>query len=76
MPDPSLPQSVQPLTRAEETTDKVLLTVKEYAQSRRVHIQTVYTAIRTNRLPYGVERTGGSIRIIVPRESINLRKCV
>jgi hypothetical protein len=47
-----------------------LLTVKEYACMYRVHIKTVYNAIRCNRLPHEVERIGGAIRIAVPREGI------
>lgn len=54
--------------------DNELLTVKEYASRRRVHIQTVYTAIRNGRLPYRTERIGRSIRIVVSRESIEERK--
>lgn len=50
------------------------ITVKEYASIFRLHIQTVYTAIRYNRLPHHVIRVGRAIRISVPRESINERK--
>lgn len=48
-----------------------LLTVKEFAERQRLHVQTIYTAIRYNRLRYRVERvTAGkraAIRIVVPR---------
>jgi predicted site-specific integrase-resolvase len=54
--------------------DNELLTVKEYAERRRVHIQTVYAAIRRGLLSYPVERIGRSIRIVVSRESIIERK--
>jgi len=49
-----------------------LLTVKEYADLHRVHIQTVYSAIRQgHRLNGRVERpTPRTIRIAVPRGSI------
>lgn len=48
-----------------------LLTVKEYADLTRVHVQTVYTAIRYGRLKLKVLRpTTRTIRICVPRESI------
>lgn len=48
------------------------LTVKEYARLHRVHVQTVYSAIRHgHRLEGLVKRpTKRTIRIIVPRESI------
>jgi hypothetical protein len=51
-----------------------LLTVKEYACMYRLHVQTIYTAIRLNRLPHAVDRIGRSIRIAVPRESIEGQK--
>lgn len=48
-----------------------LLTVKEYADLHRVHVQTVYSAIRYGRFKYEVLRpTERTIRIVVPRESI------
>lgn len=48
-----------------------LLTVQEYAKRFRVHVQTVYTAIRYQRLEFPVIRpTCRSIRIVVPRGSI------
>lgn len=50
------------------TDDEELLTVKEYAERRRVHIQTVYSAIRRGKLKHRVERAAASsIRIAVPR---------
>ena len=48
----------------------VWLTVKEYAALRRVHVQTVYTAIRLRRLKHPIDYVGRAIRIGVPRESI------
>jgi hypothetical protein len=56
------------------TSDFLRLTVKEYAAEYRLHVQTVYTAIRFHRLPHDVERIGRAIRIVVPRESIEQRK--
>jgi hypothetical protein len=52
-----------------------LLTVKEYATQQRVHVQTVYTAIRQGRLRYGrvIRITDDVIRIAVPRGSITDR---
>lgn len=50
------------------------ITVKEYAARYSVHIQTVYTAIRYNRLDHVVVRVGRAIRILVPRGSIDQRK--
>ena len=47
------------------------LTVKEYADLHRVHVQTVYTAIRYQRLDERVKRVGRAIRIVVSRASIN-----
>lgn len=51
-----------------------LLTPKEYADIHRLHVQSVYTAIRYGRLPYRVVKVTngkkGRIRIVVPRESI------
>jgi len=48
-----------------------LLTVKEYAERHRLHVQTVYTAIRYGRMRYPIVRgTAGkraAIRIAVPR---------
>jgi exosome complex RNA-binding protein Rrp4 len=57
------------------TADFVLLTVKEYATQQRVHVQTVYTAIRQGRLRYGrvIRITDDVIRIAVPRGSITDR---
>jgi hypothetical protein len=55
--------------------DTALITVQEYADIHRVHVQTVYSAIRRNLLPYPVIRpTRRTIRIVVPRESIEERK--
>jgi excisionase family DNA binding protein len=45
------------------------LTVKEYAARFRLHVQTVYIAIRNGILPHQVVRIGKSIRIIVPADS-------
>lgn len=54
-------------------SDMDYLTVQEYAERFRLHVQTVYSAIRYNRLRFSVIRAAGrSIRIAVPRESINL----
>lgn len=57
--------------REEGQTAEILLTVKEFAERQRLHVQTVYTAIRYGRLKYRVERstTGkrAAIRIAVPR---------
>lgn len=51
--------------------DEALLTVKEYADLTRVHVQTVYTAIRYGRFVLPVLRpTARTIRIVVPRGSI------
>lgn len=50
------------------------LTVKEFAFARRVHVQTVYSAIRRGLFPYHWERTGRTIRIDVSRASIAERK--
>lgn len=48
--------------------DDDLLTVQEYAERYRVHVQTVYAAIRMKRLQFPVERAGKrSLRIRVPR---------
>lgn len=57
-------------------TDLVRLTVKEYAEQFGFHVQTIYTAIRYKRFKYPIERDLGtrSIRILVPRESIEPRK--
>jgi hypothetical protein len=49
------------------------LSVKEYAAIRRVHVQTVYSAIRRGKFQYDVDRIGGAIRICVSRESIKDR---
>lgn len=56
----------------EAASEEVLLTVKEYASLKRVHVQTVYTAIRYGRRINGrVERpTSHTIRIAVSRGSI------
>lgn len=60
----------------EDSRDEVELTVKEYADLHRLHVQTVYSAIRQGNRVYGrVVRTSvRSIRIYVPRESIQARK--
>jgi hypothetical protein len=52
------------------------LTVKEYAYHRKVHVQTVYSALRhrPHLFPYHFERNGRTIRIDVSRESIRDRK--
>lgn len=55
----------------EEQEALQLLTVKEYADLTRVHVQTVYTAIRNGRLPQAIVRpTSRTIRIAVSRGSI------
>jgi excisionase family DNA binding protein len=46
------------------------LTVKEYAARYRLHVQTVYSAIRYDRMPHPVQRFGRTIRIDVSRENI------
>lgn len=53
-----------------------LLTVKQYADRCGVHVQTIYTAIRLNRLRFGrvVRVTDGVIRVAVPRGTITDRK--
>jgi excisionase family DNA binding protein len=50
------------------------ITVKEYADLFRVHVQTVYSAVRSGRLSHPWERVGRTIRIDVSRESIEQRK--
>lgn len=50
------------------------MTVKEYADTRGLHVQTVYAAIRRGLFPFAVERVGAAIRIDVSRESITERK--
>jgi hypothetical protein len=65
------------LTRARSTdTDalELVLTVKEYAAWRHIHVQTVYSAIRRERMPeaHRVERAfehvkGSRIVIRIPR---------
>lgn len=62
------------MTEQHERCDWV--TVKEFATLRRVHIQTVYTAIRGGELQklYPVERVGRSIRVGVPRGTISERR--
>jgi excisionase family DNA binding protein len=55
-------------------SEREWLTVKEYAEMFRVHVQTVYSAIRLGRLSHPWERVGRSIRIDVSRESIEERK--
>lgn len=53
--------------------DVVLLTVQEFAVRYRVHIQTVYSAIRRGRLKFEVVRAAAqAIRIVVPRASIGM----
>lgn len=54
------------------TPEEELLTVQEYADRYRVHIQTVYSAIRRGHFKFRVVRPTGrdAIRIAVPRESI------
>lgn len=49
------------------------LSVKEYAFARRVHVQTVYAAIRRGLFPHPFERVGRTIRVYVSRESIQGR---
>ena len=60
----------------EHAADGVRLTVKEYASVFGVHFQTVYSAIRHGHKLLGrVERPSSrTIRIVVPRESIEERK--
>jgi len=50
------------------------LTVKEYAEMFRLHVQTVYTAIRKKQFNHPIERVGRAIRIDVSRETIPDRK--
>ena len=54
-----------------QTEREEWLTVQEYADRSRLHVQTVYSAIRQNRLPFRVVRTTGArgLRIIIPRET-------
>ena len=51
---------------------EVLLTVKEYAALFRRHHQTVYTAIRTGRFKYPLERptSGRCVLIRVPLATV------
>lgn len=60
----------------EDAEREVWLTVKEYAFARKVHVQTVYSALkyRPHLFPYHFERNGRTIRIDVSRESIRERK--
>ena len=59
----------------EEAQREEWLTVKEYAAMKRLHPQTVYSAIRRGRFRHQCERAAtGAIRIFVPRESINTLK--
>lgn len=62
----------QTLSDAEE----VLLTVKEYADLHRLHVQTVYSAVRYGRKLAGrvVRSSSHTIRIAVSRESIKTLK--
>lgn len=54
--------------------DVEYLSVKEYAQRRGCHVQTVYTAIQMRTIPYAVERTSPRVlRIIVPRGTLVIR---
>lgn len=56
---------------ASQLEPDALLTVKEYAALTRVHVQTVYTAIRYGRFKLPILKpTARTIRIIVPRGSI------
>lgn len=53
------------------TDDYLLLTVKEFAAWKRVHVQTIYTMIKEGRLTdYPIDRIGRAIRIVVPRGNI------
>lgn len=54
--------------------DHEWLTVKEYAEMFRLHVQTVYTAIRKKQINHPIERTGRAIRIDVSRETIQDRQ--
>ena len=69
-----LPHQARSILAAAEREE--WLSVKEYAALRRVHVQTVYSALRYRAatFPHIVERVGRVIRIYVPRESINERK--
>lgn len=55
----------------QESEREELLTVKEYAERHRLHVQTVYTAIRYGRMKFrvvrGTEGKRAAIRIAVPR---------
>ena len=55
----------------DESQQEELLTVKEYAERHRLHVQTVYTAIRYGRMKFrvvrGTEGKRSAIRIAVPR---------
>jgi len=53
--------------------DQEWLTVKEYAEIFRLHVQTVYAAIRKGQINHPVERIGRTIRIDVSRENIKER---
>ena len=56
--------------------DLIPLTVKDYALLMGVHPQTVYTAIREDRLVHAIERPFGSsaIRILVPAALVKKRR--
>lgn len=56
------------------STEREWLTVKEYADMFRLHIQTVYSAVRKGRINHPIERVGRTIRIDVSRETIPERK--
>jgi excisionase family DNA binding protein len=55
-------------------SEREWLTVKEYAELFRLHVQTVYTAISKGTMPHHVQRFGRTIRIDVSRETITGRK--
>lgn len=60
----------------EQSKREEWLTVKEYAALRKLHVQTVYSALRyrPERFPHPFEHVGRTIRIDVSRGSIQERR--
>ena len=78
--DPDLVSQAQRLVEEARADDKAegsveLLTVKEYADRYRLHVQTVYASIRRGKFKLPIVRdTDRAIRIVVSRGSIQTRK--